>query len=368
MENEMKSCIIVFNQFINGGCENLFISIAARCPKIKFYLIILRNIIDEKKLNKIPANVIVVNCKFNKFAQRFFYFFKFLKRNLLETRIMIDFHEVISSEFFMFLNRNKKICWHWYNSNPLMKISINKKSAFIYFHLFRFYRKVIFICNTQKEILKKVIKRFPEEKCFVSYNFVDEERITKLSNYECPIKENYIVTVARIDFNAKDFRTLVAAYELLQYELKKKYKLVIVGDGKDMNKLVELVEKSNSSKYIILIGNQTNPYPYIKNAAIFVLSSYSEGFPISILESFTLGVPVISSNCLAGPKEILEDGQYGKLFEVGNVKELSNEISELLEDSVECENFSYLGKKRAKFYSNLSTRTIQELFQTKEIF
>lgn len=361
----MKSCIVVFNQFVNGGCENLFISIAARCPKTKFYLIILKDMIDEKQLNKMTTNIVVVDCKFKKFSQRFLYFLKFLKRNLLEAKIMIDFHEVISSELFMFLNRNKKICWHWYNSNPLMKISINKKSAFIYFHLFQFYKKVIFICNTQKAILRKIIKKYPEEKCFVSYNFVDKKKIIRLSNENCPIKENYIVTVARIDFAAKDFGTLLKAYELLQDDLKKKYKLVIVGDGKDMNKLIELVKNSNSSEDIILAGNQNNPYPYIKNATVFVLSSYSEGFPISILEAFTLGIPVISSNCLAGPKEILGDGQYGKLFEVGNSKELSDEISEFLKNPSECEKFSQLGKKRAEFYSNSSTQSIQELFQSE---
>ena len=69
-----------------------------------------------------------------------------------------------------------------------------------------------------------------------------------------------------------------------------------------------------------------NPYPLIKQADIFVLSSAYEGLPNVLLEALTLNKFIISSNCPTGPKEILLNGKGGLLFKVGNYKQLANKI------------------------------------------
>ena len=67
----------------------------------------------------------------------------------------------------------------------------------------------------------------------------------------------------------------------------------------------------------------SNPFPYIKDSDLFVLSSTFEGLPNVLLEALTLGKPIISSNCPTGPNEILSYGKGGQLFKIGDYKSLS---------------------------------------------
>ena len=78
---------------------------------------------------------------------------------------------------------------------------------------------------------------------------------------------------------------------------------------------------------IYLLGKRQNPYVWIKNADIFIHSSKREGFPAVLLEALLCEKMIISSNCMTGPAEILENGKNGELFKVGDYLKLS----ELLE-------------------------------------
>ncbi len=355
----MKQFAIVFNNFITGGCEKLFINIAKKCPLTTFHLYILRSNIDSSIIEQLPENVMVIDCKYKNVFYRFFHNLKILHNNNYEA--VVDFHEVLLSELFLLIGRKNNKCWHWFNCNPIMKLQ--SRLGKIYYYLFPFYDKVIFICNTQKEILLDIVKKFPEEKSFISYNFVNKDEIINKADECFPnMPDNFILTVARVDYGAKDFDTLIEAYEKFSIAKNTEYKLVIVGDGKDMPLLKQRKEKSPMNNNIILTGNQPNPYPWIKKASLFVLSSYTEGFPITILEAFILGVPVISSNCLCGPSEILDINKYGELFEVKNSTNLQNKIDSILFDQAKYESLVVKGKERAEFYYKSADKTIKELF------
>ncbi|MBT6045933.1 MAG: glycosyltransferase, partial [Candidatus Scalindua sp.] len=76
----------------------------------------------------------------------------------------------------------------------------------------------------------------------------------------------------------------------------------------------------------VLPGFVTDPYPWFRSADLFVLSSRWEGFGNVIVEALECGVPVVSTNCLSGPAEILENGRYGKLVPVQDVEALADAI------------------------------------------
>ncbi len=77
-------------------------------------------------------------------------------------------------------------------------------------------------------------------------------------------------------------------------------------------------------------GFVNNPYPYMSNADVFVLSSRWEGFGIVIAEAMACGTPVVSTDCPSGPAEILENGRYGKLVPVGDSDAVAEAILETL--------------------------------------
>lgn len=86
---------------------------------------------------------------------------------------------------------------------------------------------------------------------------------------------------------------------------KKDVGLVIVGDGGERKSLEDRARQLGIEKSIMFCGMKENPFPYIKAAEIFVLSSISEGFPNVLVEAMCCGRPVIACDCVTGPREIL---------------------------------------------------------------
>ena len=112
-------------------------------------------------------------------------------------------------------------------------------------------------------------------------------------------------------------------------QTKQIYPLVLVGQGKLFNETVELAKSLGLENKVFFLGFQKNPYPFIKNARMMVLSSRFEGFGRVIAESLALGTPVISTDCPSGPRELLP---LENLVPVDDVNALSAKIDSALEN------------------------------------
>ena len=141
------------------------------------------------------------------------------------------------------------------------------------------------------------------------------------------IEEDYICTVTRIDENQKDIETLIVAYEKLYLEHKINEKLYIIGEGPSKEYLINLVVSKGLEHRIKFLGKKSNPFIWMKNATIFILSSRFEGFGMVLAEAMTVNTFVIASNCKTGPSEILKQGECGDLFEIGDVNSLAGLIN-----------------------------------------
>ncbi|NOQ32286.1 MAG: glycosyltransferase [Helicobacteraceae bacterium] len=136
------------------------------------------------------------------------------------------------------------------------------------------------------------------------YNPYDYEYIRSLSNekidFDLPTEE-YLVHVGRFE-KQKNHTLLLNVFSKLQ---NKTIKLVLVGKGSDEEQLKNLVEKLNIKERVIFSGFHKNPYPIIKNAKAFILTSEHEGLPTVLIEALALNIPVVSTDCPSGPYEIL---------------------------------------------------------------
>ena len=101
---------------------------------------------------------------------------------------------------------------------------------------------------------------------------------------------------------------------------------------------------------ILLLGFIKNPFKYLAKSDIFVLSSLYEGLPTVLIEALACGIPIISTDCQTGPKEILDKGKYGFLVETKNTEELIQEMIILAKDMEIRKKFSSLSKKRSEFF------------------
>jgi len=191
------------------------------------------------------------------------------------------------------------------------------------------------------------ICRWPLAKIKVIYNPVYVEEILIKSQEQIyhpwfttkdvPI----ILGVGRLE-HQKDFPTLIHAFAIVRRVLK--CRLVILGDGRMRQELEQLVKNLGLEDDVSLPGFSKNPYPYMKNADVFVLSSYYEGFGNVIAEALAVGTPVVSTNCPSGPAEILQHGKYGRLVPPHNPSNLAQAILATLQEP----SYPGLLQKRAR--------------------
>ena len=128
----------------------------------------------------------------------------------------------------------------------------------------------------------------------------------------------------------KDFPTLIKAFAIVKQQFSAK--LMILGEGEKRPQLEALVRELGLENDVDMPGFKDNPYTYMAQAKLFVLSSAWEGFGNVVAEAMAVGTPVVSTNCPSGPAEILENGKYGKLVSVGDVNALANAILETLKN------------------------------------
>lgn len=109
----------------------------------------------------------------------------------------------------------------------------------------------------------------------------------------------------------KDFGVLIQAFAKVRKQMP--VRLIILGEGEDRSSLNALSRRLGIEAEVDMPGFVVNPYPLLSHSALFVLSSQWEGFGNVLAEALALGVPVVSTDCPNGPREILKGGIYGQL-------------------------------------------------------
>jgi glycosyltransferase involved in cell wall biosynthesis len=122
-----------------------------------------------------------------------------------------------------------------------------------------------------------------------------------------------ILAVGRLTYQ-KAFDVLIHAFSLVRKSFHAR--LLIIGEGEERPALESLIRQLGLEADVKLMGFVKNPYPYMSHASLFVLSSRWEGLPTVLIEALYLGMPIIATDCPGGSREILKDGQFGRLVPV----------------------------------------------------
>ena len=137
-----------------------------------------------------------------------------------------------------------------------------------------------------------------------------------------------ILAVGRMS-KQKDYPTLIRAFALLAG--RRPCRLVILGQGEQRAELEQLAASLGVADRVSFAGWVENPFAFMSRASLFVLSSIYEGLPTVLLEAMACGCPCVSTDCPAGPSEILEDGRLGPLVPVGDEGALADAMERVLE-------------------------------------
>lgn len=245
--------------------------------------------------------------------------------------VIIDF-DMGLSKYIDLIKADKKIAWihasirEWYEKDSKIKRLGERLKK---------YDNIVTICDEMKE---ETIKLYPflQNKLLRIYNPFNFERILRLSEEKVEnelYNNEFIIAIARLTTHQKDFITLIKGFKVAKYTTYIEEKLYILGDGPDKEEIEKIILSENMANEIILLGNIKNPYPWLKKAKLFVHSSKYEGLPTVLIEALILNKIVISSNCPTGPKEILENGEIGFLYDVGEYKKLGELIIKNLKNN-----------------------------------
>lgn len=144
----------------------------------------------------------------------------------------------------------------------------------------------------------------------------------------------------------KDFTTLLRAFHLVRRQ-RPDVRMIILGEGPERQALSNEAERLGLGDSLRLPGYVANPFPMMRRAALFALSSLHEGFGNVLVEAMACGTPVISTDCPVGPREILDNGRWGRLVPVGATQSMADAmLATLAEPSQDIER-----RRHAELYS-----------------
>jgi glycosyltransferase involved in cell wall biosynthesis len=162
------------------------------------------------------------------------------------------------------------------------------------------------------------------------YNPLNKNEIIKLSKkkinfpfFDKSKNDLKLINIGRFT-DQKDQMTLLKSVNELKNKIN--VRLLIIGRGINLYKLKKFINDNKINKIVKILNFKENPFPYLKKADLFLLTSKFEGLPNVLLEAATLKKNIISTDCPTGPREILNNGKYGILCDVGNYKQISKKI------------------------------------------
>lgn len=372
----MKKVLIVTNTLSGGGAERVLYDILRNINLKKYYVEIFLTYnegIYREKIKKLGINIeylfserkdLINNILYRKFKSmitkilRYFYCkYPFLIKKLRNKNYDIEISFLEGHSTVLVANRknnSKKIAWV---HTDLLKYRIINKN--LEEKSYQKINKIICVSeDSRKSLLKLYLKM--KNKVQVIYNPIDKENILKAAeenlNFKFDKNKVNIISIGRL-INAKGYDVLLQSHNKLIKE-GLDYNLIILGEGPERKKLEKYIKENNLQNNTQLLGFKENPYPYLKEADIFLSSSRYEGFSLVVAEAICLNKPVIATKC-TGPLELLENGKYGLLAEVENIDDLAEKMKELILDEELRKKYSDLSKKRAEIFD--IKKTIQEI-------
>lgn len=232
-------------------------------------------------------------------------------------------------------------------------------------------RKKLDFMVTVSKALEQFMKRrwgIPQDKITTIYNPIIDERLLRMADEVPPEFKDFpdrikILKVARLGTKSKDFRTLLTAFAIFR-ERYKDALLFIIGEGGGRDKIARWVEELGLKESVFLLGSRLNPYPYMKYADIFVLSSFYEGLGMVIVEAMALGCPVVATDCPVGPRELIGDNENGILVPMKDPERMAEAMIRIIEDEELRRRIVENGKRKAQEFSiSTSVRKMEELFK-----
>ena len=287
---------------------------------------------------------------------------KTIKENKYD--VIIDY----SSNLLKYNNFDIKVpvfAWIHFSLTFGEKLSADKIEK--YKKQYKKYDKILAICDTMRDEFVEILG-MDKNKVELVYNPIDLEAIRKKAEnidkkYENYLKQDYFLQVSRLTEQKQPEHLVDIYYKLKQQGIKEK--LYFIGNGEKVELIKQKIKEYKLENDVILLGQIENPYPFFKNAKLFVHTGKYEGLPTVLLESLALGTPVVAYDCPTGPKDILgKNSEYGELIPLNDKDTFVEKVYELMNKNEKYENYRKLSLVRANDFSMESNKAkLKELIE-----
>ena len=337
LKKTSKTIIHIINSKIFSGLESVVCDIITSDLKEKYkFIYVTQNgpIVDTLKERKVNYEIIdKMSCKE-------------IKRVIKKYKpIIIHAHDFTASVICSAVKKNVPLIEHIHNNCPwLKKVCINS-IAFLYAGI-----KADKILTVSESIENEYIfSNFIKRKIECIGNPLSRKKILNNVTERDYEKKYDICCCARLTEPKDPFR-FIEIIEKIKLTIPN-IKAVWVGDGELKEKMIKTIKEKGLESNLELVGCQKNPYKYIAQSRIFVLTSAWEGFGLVAFEALTLGLPCVVSN-VGGLVDIV-DGTCGKLCKKN--EDFENETIKLLSDEKYYEETKDFSIKKSKKIENIET-------------
>ena len=327
-----KKILIRIGSLRHGGAEKVLVNFLKNLPPDKYEIDLLLNLYSGLYISEVPAwvnlkylikgEMITTNrpkdipvkvCRV--LYEKMFLWFPFLLyRFILKNKkydveiaaIHAMYKEILSSP----QKSSKKIIWV---QNDIFNLKGYTQEVIREF--FRFNR-ILVISDKLRDGMYQLAKNEAEKASVIKiYNPIDRNDTLRKADVEIrdyPFSENLptFVTVGTV-YPQKGYDRLLNVHKKLIDE-GLKHHLMIIGDGYDFDNIQDQLNKLGLQKTAKMLGFSSNPYPYLKKADFYIMSSRHEGFPTIIAEALILNKPV-SATDISGIRDLLQDGRLGNI-------------------------------------------------------
>ncbi|RLA82141.1 MAG: glycosyltransferase [Epsilonproteobacteria bacterium] len=322
-----KKIIFILPSMEGGGSERVVSILVKHLSREKFDIILVLLRKKGQYLDDLPNDITIIDLNVNAARFAVFKIINIIRKlnpdivfsTLGHLNILISILKPFLATKIKFIARESSI----------VSLRNNQKYPTALFDLLykTFYNNFDWIICQSNYMMNDLHNHYKikKEKMIVINNPVDIENINQLSKES----DNLLFEKEKINLLAVGRLEKVKGYDLLLRtlsELNSSYHLTIIGEGSEENILKALARTLNVENQINFLGFQKNPYQYMRQADLCILSSQYEGFPNVVLEANVCGTPVVAFECPGGTAEIIENGINGFLVECENIKELRTKI------------------------------------------
>lgn len=325
-----KKILIRIGSLRHGGAEKVLVNFLKNLPEDKYEVDLLINLYTGMYIKEVPSwvklhhllkgEMITTNRPheipvkaFRVLYQKMFLWFPALLYTFILKNKKYDveiaaihgmYRELLSSP----QKDSKKIIWI---QNDIF--NLKEYTPDVIRQLFKFDR-ILVISNKLKEEMQKAAKSDQEKQSVIKiFNPIDREDTLKKANTaidDYPFSNDIptFITIGTV-YPQKGYDRLLDVHKKLIDE-GLKHQIIIIGDGFEFEKTLAKLNELELQETVKMLGFRSNPYPYLKKADFYVMSSRHEGFPTIIAETLILNKPVVSTD-VSGIRDLLQDGKLG---------------------------------------------------------